>query len=170
MGVDMNKVKNSIKVMVRMPSVFIHRTAGHLFPALKCYFVRSVHRHMRLSNLLRKLVGKPPLDAPRYEECSPLFACLAADCRLNFERVIKFGVNKAKRHPALYQWAKGVLYRFPRLSCAVRRVCHQATIHVEQAPLSDAPGKEQSIPRHPGTSYEETLFLQLKALTQDRRK
>lgn len=166
----MKRVKNSLKAVVRMPSVFIHSTAGRLCPALKCYFVRSVHRHVGLSNLLHKLVGKPPLDAPRYEECSPLFACLAADCRLNAKRAIKFGINTAKRHPALYGRVKGFLYRFPRLSHALRRVYHQAPTHIEQAPLSDAPGKEQSLTGHSGISYEETLFLQIKAFMPDRRK
>lgn len=166
----MKRVKNVLKAVVRMPSVFIYRTAGRLCPALKCYFVRSVHRHVGLSNLLHKLVGKPPLDAPHYEECGSLFACLAADCRLNAKRAIKFGINKAKRHPALYQRAKGILYRFPRISHEVRRVYHQSTTHVEEVPFPSSTGKEQKLPGHPGTSYEETLFLQLKAFMSDRRK
>ncbi|HIW77622.1 MAG TPA: hypothetical protein H9874_00545 [Candidatus Bilophila faecipullorum] len=167
----MKKVKNSLKAVVRMPSVFLHRTAGRLCPALKCYFVRSVHRHVGLSNLLHKLVGKPPLDAPRYEECSPLFACLAADCRLNAKRAIKFAINTAKRHPALYGRVKGFLQRFPGLSNRIRRTYHQVPQAPQYAPQPEASaGEGPALPKHLDTSYEETLFLQLKALMQDRRK
>lgn len=166
----MKRVKNSLKAVVRTPSVLIHRTTGRLFPALKCYFVRSVHRHVGLSNFLHRLIGKPPLDGPLYEECHPLFACLTADCRLNIERLVKFGIHTAKRHPTLYQRAQNVLYRFPGLSYRLRQVYHKVPLYIEQEPAAPAQETQLASPQHPGTSYEETVFLQLKAFMQDRRK
>lgn len=171
MGVGyMNRVKNSLKAVVRPPSLLVHRTADRLCPALKCYFVRTVHRHVGLSNLLRKMVGKPPLDGPRHEERSPLFACLAADCRLNVRRAVKVGINTAKRHPALYGRVKGLLQRFPGLSNRIRKAYHQVPSPAEPVSLPAPPGEGPTLPRQLDTSYEETLFLQLKAFMRDGRK
>ena len=91
--------------------------------------------------------------------------------RLNAKRAIKFAINTAKRHPALYGRVKGFLQRFPGLSNRIRRTYHQVPQAPQYAPQPEASaGEGPALPKHLDTSYEETLFLQLKALMQDRRK